>query len=372
MYRFLRRGDSGSQGEEIEEVVTANAPGGILTAVRTGSGRLRLIRWTVNSDGTISHAVDSANLAGNASHISMVVRSDRAVVACRTVAGNLRLIEWHVPADGPITRLGDSRDPSGKDQAGEATLIKIAVLPDANEYITGARTSAGDLQIIRWRVNPDHTFDRLDTSREEDAERNIRELDLAQLFFSGGMFATAVRDSDGDLKVILWTHLSTSTGGIGRLKDTGNLAGEATLIRLVSGGGGRVFTSSRTADGRLRVIAWDMSMSGAEMRRGDSANQAGRILKNVLFRLDENSLVSAVKTSEEKLRLILWDVRDGAVVRAGDSSEQAGEVGEISLNSDSPPLVSAVQTAAGRLKLISWFVCGRSNTAPDPGPIEPT
>lgn len=66
---------------------------------------------------------DSADLAGEVSEIASVRGSQigRIITAVRTGSGTLKLISWQAGAAGPISRLADSGN-----QAGDATIIDIA------------------------------------------------------------------------------------------------------------------------------------------------------------------------------------------------------------------------------------------------------
>ena len=69
-------------------------------------------------------------------------------------------------------------------------------------------------------------------------------------------------------------------------------------------------------------------------------------------------VLSAVKAGSDALKLINWRVDGtGTITRAGDSSDQAGEVGLIVLgtaNQTNAPLVTAIERGDGDLAVISW------------------
>jgi hypothetical protein len=71
-----------------------------------------------------------------------------------------------------------------------------------------------------------------------------------------------------------------------------------------------------------------------------------------------SGVVSAVRAADGRLKLIAWRVDGGgAITRAGDSYDLAGEATRIALCSElsgGTPVVTAVRTAAGDLKLIGW------------------
>ena len=124
-----------------------------------------------------------------------------------------------------------------------------------------------------------------------------------------------------------------------------------------------------------------MTQSGIA-RDGDSGDQGGHVTGTALARLRDGMLVSAVRTDERKLRLMLWNVDRGAIAQAGDSGDQAGEVGKITVSPDFvppvslpglPPCVTAVQTGSDRLRLIAWETCAGGSSGPgddQPGPSD--
>jgi len=356
MYRFLRRGDSGDRAGEVSELALANRSGRqLVTAVRTGSGRLRLITWQVNTDGSVSRRGDSGTQAGTASHIDLARVSDsRFVAACRTGSGNLKLISWNINDAGTVSRTGDSGD-----QAGESTLNRILAL-SSTILLTACRIASGRLRLISWRLNADGSLTRLRDSG--NAAGTVSEISMAALPEAfPRRVVTSIRTAGGALKLIAWRV--ESNGAITRRGDSGNAAGAATLIRSAIDGFGQVVTSCRTASGDLRVISWRVSQNGLQVTRlGDSADQAGRIGDNSIVVHDGTRAISGVRMANGDLRLIEWLLgQGGAVARNGDSANQAGTSSRISLNPapipGAIPVVSAVRTGPGSLRLISWERC---------------
>jgi hypothetical protein len=356
MYRVLRRGDSANLAGTSREIVLANRSGrNLLTAVRTASKKLKLISWRVNTNGSVSRQGDSRNLAGTASHIDLArVSSTRFVAACRTSSGNLKLISWNVSTGGSITRRGDSGN-----QAGTASRIKIAAL-STNLLVTACRTADGDLKLITWRLNSNGSLTRLRDSGSLAGA--VSEISLALLPGTAPFqVVTSVRTSSGSLKIISWRV--GASGIVTRRGDSGNAAGAATLIRSAVDGFGQLLTSCRTSEQTLKVISWSVSANGSQLTRlGDSASQAGAIRDNSLVVHGGTRAISGVRQSNGNLRVIEWLSGDGgAVARNGDSANQAGTASLISLNpspvSGQNSIVSAIRTSQGNLKLISWERC---------------
>jgi hypothetical protein len=347
-----RRNDSADSAGAISELaaVTGAQSGRVITAVRTAQGTLKLISWQVSATSPISRLADSGDAAGAASNID-IARGSRVVVACRDGSGNLKLISWDVAAVGTITRRGDSGN-----QAGTATAIKVVTI-NSNLFVTACRAGDGHLLLISWRLNPNGSLTRLADSGNQAGA--IGEVSLLKLPLAGASerIVTSVRAGDGTLKLIVWRV--SATGAFTRLGDSGSLAGAASMIRSVVNFDGRVVTAVRAANGDLKLIVWGISPNGATVQRlGDSGSEAGAIGDSSLASLSDG-VVTAVRTSAGMLKLIAWSIAaNGAITRRSDSGDQAGAASLINLLSitgvDGVTLVTAVRTASNTLKLISW------------------
>lgn len=173
----------------------------------------------------------------------------------------------------------------------------------------------------------------------------------------GDRIVTSVRDGDGDLKLIVWRV--TATGGLSRLGDSAEQAGEASIIRSTLDPFGRVVTSVRDGSGKLKLISWGISANGLTIQRlRDSGSDAGSIGGNSLASLSDG-LVSGVRTGDGNLKLIAWTVNaDGGFIRVSDSGNQAGPASTINLVADTGvsdlTMVTQLRTGSGTLKLIGW------------------
>jgi hypothetical protein len=126
----------------------------VITAVRNGSGNLELIAWAISADGmTIERrASTDQKQAGAVDGIAIVPQSSAkgatgVLTAVRTGSGRLLIIVWQVLADGSsIERQGDSGN-----EAGEATAIAIAPVGPPT-YVASMRNGSGDLELIAFDV----------------------------------------------------------------------------------------------------------------------------------------------------------------------------------------------------------------------------
>ena len=357
---IVRRSDStGAGAGQIRDLSTTSFRGAkadrLMTAVRTSNGTLRLIAWRVSALGGVARTADSGNQAGAATYIDITrgPTSPTFVTACRTSSGKLRLIAWR-HAGSAINRRGDSGN-----QAGAATQIKVEGLTNT-VYVSACRTSSGILRLISWRLNANGSLTRLADSA--NLAGAVSEIAMSLVRGTGNfhIVATTVRMSNGRLRVITW-RVRSDTGAITRRGDSGNVIGVASEVDTTMAPTGHLLVSCKTGAParRLRVITLSINAAGTTIaRRGDSGNQAGRIVRNAIAARPYGA-ISSISTASGNLKLIKWSVSvGGQVTRAGDSADQAGHVGPVDVVTLSgvgnAPVVAPVQTGSGSLKLLSW------------------
>lgn len=345
---FCRRGDSNRQADFVAEITAArHRERQVVNAVRTQSGRLKLIAWRVNTNGSIVRTGDSDNQAGRATSISLARQSTGStfVTAVRTSSGNLTLISWSVNATGSnVTRQGDSGN-----QAGRASLINIVALTNTH-FVTAVRTGSHRLRLILWRLNANGSLTRLSDSRNQAGV--VREISVVRM--SNNRVVTPVRTDSGNLELITWR---VTRGSITRQGDSGSQAGNARNIRAIADQHGNVVTAIHTAPGDLKLIVWRVLASGRVQRRGDSDGLAGATGDHDIA-MSANLVITGVRTGSGNLKVIAWQTTNaGAVTRVGDSDELAGTASLVTLNealSGAPPVVTSGRTTSSDLKLISW------------------
>jgi hypothetical protein len=303
---------------------------------------------------------DSGDDAGFVSEITAIRHrtqqnlTQQVLTAVRTEANTLKLISWQVNDDGSLIRLDDSDD-----AAGAASDIDIARdLFAGNRYIVACQTSAGKLKLISWDVSDTGTITRTGDSGDQAGEASL----ISVIAIADRLFVTSCRTASGTLMLISW-----------RLNDDGSLTrllpdspGEAGAVSEISsvriptsaGGGGRLVTSVRTAAGKLKLIVWNVSADGAFERLGDSSDQAGAATMIRSVRDNHGHILTAVRAGDGSLKLISWAIsRDGKTVsRLTDSGSQGGGIGDHALVIRAPGAISAVRTIQGNLKLIAWEV----------------
>jgi subtilisin family serine protease len=294
---------------------------------------------------------DSGSQAGYVGEITAVKVDDQVVVtAVRTQSFALKLISWRVGWDGSVSRLGDSGS-----QAGRASNLSIA---KGSKFVVACRTSSGDLKLISWDISASGAITRAGDSGSQAGRASKIKL----VALTNTLFVSACRTGEGTLKLITWRL--EADGSLTRLQDSGAAAGEVSRVSLIeiprAGTGRRVVTAVRTAERALKLIVWDVSTTGTITRKGDSGSAAGAatMIRSVLD--EHNQVITSARAANGTLKLIAWDISSNGntVTRLGDSGSQAGYIRDNALMPRPGGVVSAVRTRSGDLKLISWSVSG--------------
>ena len=343
LYPFVcRRGDSGTQGEAVSEIDSVRASSTqLVTAVRTSTGRLRLISWAVGLASIVRNG-DSGNQAGGASQITIAKNTigPNHVTSCRTLSGTLWLISWAVSPTGTILRLGDS---SGSPNV-SISIAKIVCVTNGL-FVTAIRTAAGNLQLISWQLNANGSIARLRDSGSLAGAAS----EIAIVRLSDSQVLTAVRRGDGRLGVTVWR---VSSAGVFTRLGSAVEAGSVTKVALANDAlGDDAVSAVRDASGRLKLTSWEVSTEGS-VSRGFNAISEATLEHDVAFGL--GYVVTASRTNSGELKIVLWSQSN--LARIGDSAFLAGEGSRISLSAGfvGPSVLSSVRTGGGELKVISW------------------
>lgn len=202
---LTRRGDA--SGGAADLVATDNWGRRFITALRNASGNLELIHWVVQDTGQVDRLGEIA--AGAVSGIGVIrhhslAASDHQIfmTAVRDGSGKLKLIAWRANAEGSIERLGDLATDIGCSKPSVAPLALgrhvVAFVDSANEL---------RIQCFRWGqqsdpANPGVPTGQAFTLAEEGSGGTASLVAAADVGNTGCV--TAVRDANGNLKVILW------------------------------------------------------------------------------------------------------------------------------------------------------------------------
>lgn len=331
---IMRYGENFDIKEFATEIVIAKIrENQLLTAIRTKEGRLKLISWQVRRDGTILRLKDSGEEGQEVTNIDLA-KMRKLITAYSSASNNLQLASWTVKKDGAIEHITDS------DMQPEiVNEIKIAMISNTM-FVTVCRTNEDYLKLISWRLKKDGTFQRIDEATIPN--QKISEISV-QVIAGRNHLISSVGTDMNLLKLYIWKI--TSKGKIKALGDSGFQAGKATIIHSEYLDP-HIITSGRAGNGRLKLIAWQISNDGKTITRfGDSGDQAGIINDNALISLS-GKLVSAVRTSSDNLKLIAWHLGSmGTFTRIGDSGEPTDEVSQISLSKETVSRQHLIATA---------------------------
>lgn len=357
----------------------------VLTAVRTEDGDLKLIGWHTSKGEKITRAASAE--AGEVSEIAMtmVVRRQnppqspirRAVTAVRDGSGRLKLISWDIaPNLESITRLKDS----GTD-AGAATNITIvsgvtSAVTLAPVVLTAVRAANGDLKLITWRLHADGSFERLADS-EEKMHQAGEVSRIATCLIRTNQLLTAVRAGNGDLKLILW-QVNDDGEAIIRTADSeqdvhqAGAVGEIAMVRTPFG----VLTAVQTSSGNLKVIPWQISPPSIISRVPDDDEggtaSALAITEVSVKRPITPIYVASMRSGSGHLKLIAFDASISGIGRTGELSTQlrAEQTTIASFGGIAGFGDGRVVTAShhGFLEVNTWDVS--EEQVPDPFPFE--
>ena len=332
----------------------------VVTAVGDSGANLKLVTWNVSSDGkNIIRRDDSGNQAGTVDLLDIAGASNnRFVTAVRAGNGKLLLVGWQVdPSTGAVTRLGDSADSEGA-----ISLVTMTQSPLGDgRVLIAVRDGSGNLVVKNWEVMSNGALKRVgDTALQGQPAGAISLVAISGA--GGGKIVTAVRDSGGNLKLVVWEVLSS--GGIKRLGDSGQQGEPASLLD-VGGGEGYLVTAIRDGGGNLKLISWKISPDGTVITRvADSGHVAGGIDRlscvslpkaGLLFGSDPSRIVTAVRTKGGGLKLIVWQIApNGAVTRMEDFDETSAISFVRMYPTTTDVYLTAVRDSAGNLKLMAW------------------
>lgn len=301
---------------------------------------MTITRTDSHSAGAVSEL--SVTLAPN------LIGVTRYVTAVRDSGGDLKLIAWTVD-DGAITRRGEV-------SAGAVSLVRVASRQDSSAVATAVRDSAGNLKVIQWVLGSDlssNIFRRGDASAGAVSLIALDALPTNALGSLEHRFVTAVRDSGGNLKVIIWD--SSIAPGIDDVFRRGeDSAGAISEVAVASAGTDRFVVAVRDGDGNLKLVVYDVSQNGTPIRRGDDT--AGAASQISISTLDSDRVFVGLRDGDGNLRVIVWDINAGGVpIRRGHAVEGAVSLVQMA------GAVAAVRDSGGDLKAIQYAISGAGN-----------
>lgn len=297
--QLIRRGDV--TGGEVGTVsICAAGYERVATVCRNSSGDMSLVLWDVAADGDVSFS--DAATAGNIGQAAPVGLGNSALATPVTDAdGNLKVIAWAVSDDGKLTRCGDAGGGAASHLASDRWSTK--------RFVTAFRNSKGNLELIHWVVRPDGSVDRLG----EAAAGAVTDVAIIRNHEGAAVdhhiFLTAVRDAGGLLKLIAWK--APAEGPVERLSDA--VAGPARGVSVSHVGAGRYAAAYRDPEGDLRIQCFRWGATGTpssvvyDFTLAEVAS-AGEIHSVAVAEGPSTNCVTAVRTAAGNLKMILWEL----------------------------------------------------------------
>jgi hypothetical protein len=373
MTQLIRQGDAAAGA--VTAISLATFYKGIaVTAVRDGSGNLKLIAWQVSKDtqgqqAGGAHVIRKGDAAwGAISKVAITAIDDlignyTAITAVRDGSDHLKIIAWKVASDGSkITRKGEAA-------AGSISDVAIGELT-TNLFVTVVRTG-GDLKLIAWQIDDDaNTITRKGEATGGAVSRvtivptgpvNSDHPDPTKY----QSLVTAVETGDGNLKVIAWdvspdgsTITRKGEASAGSLSEVSALSYDVLVDLGFTNKRNMVATAVQQTGGTLKIIAWSVPIDTLQKIvrlydiTGDTLSKIATTIIGTPFTSDR--IVTAGKDHNGNLALSLWnwDSSTGFVL---DGSASAGATSDVALGRVwTYYLVTAVRTGSGDLKVIAW------------------
>ena len=225
----------------------------VLTAVRTSSGKLKFLVWTIGKNGTLTeqaahttnHSVWEIALtfSGNLKHPS---RGQRIVTAVRDNNTQLKVMVWDI-INGTFHRKGEA---SGGTINGMEIDKKVIPNPTSNafEITTAVRDAEDQLKLLRWSISVEG--DVTQTGKTATDTYAVKDMVLS----IAGHFQkiTVSTDLDGRLKVSSW-------GSDNLAPDSKTITkgfGDALSIAQIPGNH-RAVIALRNAKTNLELSVWE-------------------------------------------------------------------------------------------------------------------
>ncbi len=300
--QIVRKGEI-EAGAAKEVALAEVASDHVLAAVRQADDTLKMIAFRVGATGNLQRLDDMS--AGKVAELDMVAFGDgkRAATAVRGPADNFKLIVWDIETGGSpkIVRLGEA-------DAGTVAALSIAPARPFNGVFTAVKDSDGKLRVIPWKISADGKT----VTRGEHAQADKVGNDISVASLKNGA-AVAMRDSDGKLRIITWSATAKGDMGGRRETESGGKISEVDLLTTPNGGS-NLTSVVRDSEGEVLIVGWAVDGDGKNLRRVGSseAGAATRIAVAGVSRsypgLDPRDMVlTALRDSAGNLKLITWD-----------------------------------------------------------------
>jgi hypothetical protein len=174
--------------------------------VRDGTGNLKVILWQF--DGETLTRLDSAEWAaapvGSISACSLA--RDRALAAVQGADKALNVLAYRFPEDGSYIAQDGAAIAAAPKSVHDVSVCRMGT----EMAITGVRNATNSLVLTLWRVPPvaDQIVPVVSLATQEKFS------ELAMCHTGRKQFATALRDDQGRLKIIVWRLAGSFVGTV--------------------------------------------------------------------------------------------------------------------------------------------------------------
>ena len=339
---FLRA--AGRVEDTISETVALEVDSKAVTVVAAAGG-IRIATYDYAA-GAITPLATRTIEAGSQLAAVEIGNSGDFVLAFRDGNGNLKVVGWAVSPGGTLTRKGEA-------SAGAVSKVAIAPSPTGLGVVTAVRDSNGTLKVISWLVN-----NTLGTVARVSSVSGglVSQVSIAATTNPFRGVTTASRDLDGNLEV---RTFSLTVGFVLAARDT-ELAGAATNMQAgtvrVDAFTEHVLTAMRDSEGDLRLIDWRVASNGTLTRL--ETEVAGGIIDVRFAQARQQDILTIARDANSNLRVSTWRVwPTGRIERHGEAA--AGWVGAVSLTApfsgdDSDVVLGSVMNGSSDQELIAW------------------
>jgi len=248
------------------------------------------------------------------------------------------------PAPGVIRRSSGERGAGG---VSEVSAVVRTTASNQAQIVTAVRNDNGNLQLIKWSVDE---FGGV--LRSQDPKLDHGKATSIGLTRIGGHLVGCMRDADGDLRLISWTNQLVKEA------DSGDLAGETSMVRILPLSLDSFLTACIDGNGRLKLITWRIDAQGGFERVADSG-AAGPGVKTVsIVRVNgdfTNPIVAVACQTTKRVQVFLYVVSLAVlnIDRAADTGTKIGKGTMVDCAAFSAGLIAVgCADANGNLKLI--------------------
>lgn len=339
-------------GGAISEIDTALVRAGRLaTAVRDGDGKLKIIVWDIEDSGDKITRRGSGT-GGTIGKVAICgLGANLVATAVSTFSSELELIIWRIEENGDVTRLGEAT------AAGQITDVAACIARydmAANYMATAVRQTDGTLRVDAWHTTVKGTISHQASATAGKINLPKSGLNTPRLTISNvgdQSLVTYIRGEDNDFKTILWKFGADLT----RLD---SIALDAPSIGSISGCSvARELTVAaiQDKDKKLKLIAYAFPEDGKFIAQRETV-AAGSISDVDICRLGTEMVVTGVRIGADKLKLIMWQVTKTGdhIIRLDDVATEEVFSRLSMCYTDQRQWATALRDGGGKLKIIVW------------------